>query len=289
MKYMILTYAFGSRTTTRWPGRPPLGGPGWSAADFAAVGRVSWSRSNSDLGRVRGAGRDPGPDRPGSCPEIPAAKGRSGGDGRARTPRPRRCWPATGIVECESFRPGLRDRWPGCRRSRAPEQVAARGFAGRAGRSPNSQAELGPLIGSHGPPAESEDLLRRLAPQVLGALVRRYGHFDNRRGRDPRGAPSRAAVQWPDDGIPGNPRGLADHRGLAEADRPAAQRAGPAAPRGQPSPRWTLPGDWLGAGRRTGRPRDFRRHAHPAVHVLSPPRAAGRVADRAHACGRSAG
>ena len=24
----------------------------------------------------------------------------------------------------------------------------------------------------------AEDLLRRLAPQVLGALVRRYGHFD---------------------------------------------------------------------------------------------------------------
>jgi hypothetical protein len=23
-----------------------------------------------------------------------------------------------------------------------------------------------------------EDLLRRLAPQVLGAVVRRYGHFD---------------------------------------------------------------------------------------------------------------
>jgi predicted RNA polymerase sigma factor len=25
---------------------------------------------------------------------------------------------------------------------------------------------------------EAEDLLRQLAPQVLGALVRRYGHFD---------------------------------------------------------------------------------------------------------------
>ena len=26
--------------------------------------------------------------------------------------------------------------------------------------------------------ATAEDLLRQLAPQVLGALVRRYGHFD---------------------------------------------------------------------------------------------------------------
>jgi hypothetical protein len=26
--------------------------------------------------------------------------------------------------------------------------------------------------------AETEDLLRRLTPQVLGAVARRYGHFD---------------------------------------------------------------------------------------------------------------
>ena len=28
------------------------------------------------------------------------------------------------------------------------------------------------------PNAEFQDLLRQLAPRVLGALVRRYGHFD---------------------------------------------------------------------------------------------------------------
>jgi len=28
------------------------------------------------------------------------------------------------------------------------------------------------------PDTEVEDLLRRLAPRVLGAVVRRYGHFD---------------------------------------------------------------------------------------------------------------
>jgi hypothetical protein len=27
----------------------------------------------------------------------------------------------------------------------------------------------------------AEDLLRELAPQILGALVRRYGHFDTAR------------------------------------------------------------------------------------------------------------
>jgi len=49
-----------------------------------------------------------------------------------------------------------------------------------------------------------EDLLRRLAPQVLGAVVRRYGNF----------ATAEDAVQeallaaygrWPREGMPGNP------------------------------------------------------------------------------------
>src|SRR5262249_27242207 len=51
-----------------------------------------------------------------------------------------------------------------------------------------------------------EDLLRELAPQVLGALVRRYGQFDA--GEDAvQEAMVQAAVQWPAGGIPDNPRG----------------------------------------------------------------------------------
>ena len=57
---------------------------------------------------------------------------------------------------------------------------------------------------SSAPP--SEDLLRRLAPQVLGALVRRYGHFDTCEDAVQE-ALLAAAVQWPDDGVPRNPRG----------------------------------------------------------------------------------
>ena len=34
-----------------------------------------------------------------------------------------------------------------------------------------------------------------------------------------------AAVQWPREGVPDNPRGVADHGRRAPADRPAAQRA----------------------------------------------------------------
>jgi RNA polymerase sigma factor (sigma-70 family) len=50
-----------------------------------------------------------------------------------------------------------------------------------------------------------EDLLRRLAPQVLGAVVRRYGHFDTAEDATQE-ALLAAAMKWPTDGIPDNPR-----------------------------------------------------------------------------------
>ncbi|MFJ8232795.1 RNA polymerase sigma factor [Streptomyces sp. NPDC094448] len=51
-----------------------------------------------------------------------------------------------------------------------------------------------------------EDLLRRHAPQVLGALVRRYGHFDLAED-SVQEALLAAARQWPAEGLPANPRG----------------------------------------------------------------------------------
>ena len=50
---------------------------------------------------------------------------------------------------------------------------------------------------------EAEDLLRQLAPQVLGALVRRYGHFDTAEDAVQE-ALLAAATQWPAEGLPGN-------------------------------------------------------------------------------------
>ncbi|MFB7252786.1 RNA polymerase sigma factor [Streptomyces nojiriensis] len=49
-------------------------------------------------------------------------------------------------------------------------------------------------------------MLRRLAPQVLGALVRRYGHFDAAEDAVQE-ALLAAARQWPEEGRPANPRG----------------------------------------------------------------------------------
>ncbi|GAA2692094.1 RNA polymerase sigma factor [Actinoplanes palleronii] len=51
-----------------------------------------------------------------------------------------------------------------------------------------------------------EDLLRRLMPQVLGALVRRHGQFEGCEDAVQE-AGLAASVQWPADGVPDNPRG----------------------------------------------------------------------------------
>jgi RNA polymerase sigma factor (sigma-70 family) len=50
-----------------------------------------------------------------------------------------------------------------------------------------------------------EDLLRQLTPQVLAAVVRRYGHFDLAEDAVQE-ALLAAATHWPTDGLPDNPR-----------------------------------------------------------------------------------
>jgi RNA polymerase sigma factor (sigma-70 family) len=93
------------------------------------------------------------------------------------------------------------------------------------------------------PDTEAEDLLRRLAPRVLGAVVRRYGHFDTAEDAVQE-ALLAAAVQWPRDGTPDNPRGwlitVASRRltDLLRSQQARQRREDTVA-------RWTLPGQWL--------------------------------------------
>ncbi|WP_327113514.1 sigma-70 family RNA polymerase sigma factor [Nocardia sp. NBC_01730] len=54
-------------------------------------------------------------------------------------------------------------------------------------------------------PASTEDLLRALAPQVLGTLVRRFGDFDTAEDALQE-AMLAAATQWPSEGLPDHPR-----------------------------------------------------------------------------------
>jgi RNA polymerase sigma factor (sigma-70 family) len=90
---------------------------------------------------------------------------------------------------------------------------------------------------------EVEDLLRGLAPQVLGAVVRRYGHFDSAEDATQE-ALLAAARQWPAAGIPDNPRGwlitVAGRRltDLLRSDQARRRREDDAA-------RWALPEQWL--------------------------------------------
>jgi RNA polymerase sigma factor (sigma-70 family) len=93
------------------------------------------------------------------------------------------------------------------------------------------------------PEADAEDLLRGLAPQVLGALVRRYGHFDTAADATQE-ALIAAARQWPDEGIPDNPRAwliaVAARRltDLLRAETARRRREDTVA-------RWVLPEHWL--------------------------------------------
>jgi RNA polymerase sigma factor (sigma-70 family) len=93
------------------------------------------------------------------------------------------------------------------------------------------------------PDTEIEDLLRRLAPQVLGAVVRRYGHFGTAEDATQE-ALLAAAMQWPADGIPDNPQGwlitVASRRltDLLRSEQARQRREDTVA-------RWTLPDGWL--------------------------------------------
>jgi len=93
------------------------------------------------------------------------------------------------------------------------------------------------------PDTEVEDLLRRLAPQVLGAVVRRYGHFDTAEDAAQE-ALLAAAMQWPKDGVPDNPRGwlitVASRRltDLLRSEQARQRREDTVAT-------WILPEQWL--------------------------------------------
>ncbi len=61
-------------------------------------------------------------------------------------------------------------------------------------------------VTSNEQPVVDEHLLRQLTPQVLGAIVRRYGDFSSSEDAVQE-ALLAAAMQWPNEGVPDNPRG----------------------------------------------------------------------------------
>jgi predicted RNA polymerase sigma factor len=98
-----------------------------------------------------------------------------------------------------------------------------------------------------------EDLLRRLAPQVLGVIMRRVGGFDTAEDAVQE-ALLAAATHWPADGIPDNPRGWllqAATRRMTDQVRSEAARRRTTRPRAPPTPtgRRSLPSTapWTGS------------------------------------------
>jgi RNA polymerase sigma factor (sigma-70 family) len=77
------------------------------------------------------------------------------------------------------------------------------------------------------PTTEVEGLLRELAPQVLGALVRRHGDFDASEDAVQE-ALLAAALQWPTEGVPENPKGwlitVSSRRWIEQWRRDSARR-----------------------------------------------------------------
>ena len=125
-----------------------------------------------------------------------------------------------------------------------------------------------------------EHLLRELAPQVLGAVIRRFRDFAAAEDAVQE-ALIAAALQWPRRRHAGQSARLADPGRLAAHDRSHSQR-------GRPPPRETAVVDAVArAGvvpprQRSSRRRERGRHAGPALHVL-PSGADSGVGDRADA------
>jgi len=94
--------------------------------------------------------------------------------------------------------------------------------------------------------AENEELLRGMAPHVLAAVVRRYGHFDTAEDAVQE-ALLAAAAQWPKEGLPENPRAwliTVASRRLTDLLRSEQARQS----REETVARWTLAQDRLAPG-----------------------------------------
>src|SRR5580692_10210967 len=198
--------------------------------------RLTGGRAPAGAREPRGD-RDAVPDQPAHQPGGAGRADRRGEGGARR--RPRRVHrgaaevrradhhagagrPVTGRRRVRAQRPagGHRRAFPGDQGVPGrllPDRLRGQGAGDRAGGADPGRGDRGPggrgaaghvrrrATGGVTAPA-LEDLLRELTPQVLGVLVRRHGQFEGCEDAVQE-AVLAAAVQWPAEGVPDNPRG----------------------------------------------------------------------------------
>ena len=173
---------------------------------------------NARADRARRAGRRPGADRArgGQVRDLRRAGAPVVTDGPF--PESKELLAGYRIDRRRVARAGHRDRGPGVGRA-GPERRAApaadRGARGHGAAGPGRVT---------GRPTRIEDLLRDAAPQVLGARRPPLRQLRRRRGRRAGGAARGRHPVARRQGMPDNPRRLADPGRLAPHDRPAPQR-----------------------------------------------------------------
>src|SRR5262249_59142977 len=109
-----------------------------------------------------------------------------------------------GVPRGEGAVRGLPGRGRGERGTRGRDREALAGLPVRRDGGTGDHAHL--RRGDVRTDGRVEDLLRESAPQVLGALVRRYGQFEACEDAVQE-ALLAAAMQWPGSGVPDNPHG----------------------------------------------------------------------------------
>ena len=269
MKYMILTY--GSQQDYDGMAGKATDLPAWTPEDFAAMGAFM-----TDLNRRLTESGELVEGRALAAP-VHTRRVQNGPAGRPVVtdgPYAETTEVLAGywIVECDSF------DWAteiASRVRRLPGAGARPGHRGRR-RTADRRVHRGRRLSDDRPVAE--DLLRRLAPEVLGALVRRHGQFATAEDAVQE-ALLQAAEDWRRHGVPENPRAwlltVASRRmtDLLRAEQARRRREEPA-----------TASTFLARGRRSRRrcPADRPgRQPDPALPVL-PPVARADGPDRAH-------
>ena len=274
MKYLLMMHA---------PGKSAYQISSWPHQDIVAhiAFMKGFVKKLADAGELA-SGR-----RPRRTRSSEARARRAATASRSRTAcslKRRSSWPATGSSRSTASRAPTRSR-----RKLRPRRGRGRRAAQHGDRSAASDERAAQGIRVTHAPLEPgiQHLLRDLAPQVLGIMVRRFRDFSAAEDAVQE-ALIAAATQWPREGRPESPRAW-----LIRVACPAHARitCGPRArddSARRSSSAWCRPSSWSHPPPRRSAAAERGRHARSPFHVLSPRAVVARRPSPSR-CARSAG